>query len=178
MPSGATHDRITLWSLPVVAGMASILTESGELTLLVAGGYLFGGLMLSPDLDLRSRPYKRWGWLRWIWLPYQKMLRHRSFFSHGPIVGTTLRVVYLASWLAIGGFISLVIVQFFSEVPWSLSQVVLLEVKKLLFNYPWEGIAIFVGLELGALSHGLCDAISSTMKRYRRKGKKRRRRAK
>ena len=28
--------------------------------------FLFGGLFLSPDLDINSRPYQRWGVLRWI----------------------------------------------------------------------------------------------------------------
>ncbi len=35
MPSGKTHDRITLWSLPGIAGFTSILTRSGDLTLMV-----------------------------------------------------------------------------------------------------------------------------------------------
>ncbi len=100
MPSGRTHDRITLWSLPAVAGLSFSLTRNGNLTLLIATGFLFGGLMFGPDLDIHSRQYQRWGWLRWIWQPYQHNLRHRSFLSHGPIIGTALRVFYLASWIA------------------------------------------------------------------------------
>ena len=180
MPSGATHDRVTLWSLPVVTGITLALTESSELTLLVAGGFLFGGLMFSPDLDLRSRPYKRWGWLRWIWIPYQKTLRHRSFFSHGPIVGTTLRVIYFASWLGVAGILSLAVAQLFSELSWSWSQWVqqvrrsaYSTLPRTLFVYRWDCLAVFIGLELGAVSHYISDAIGSTIKRYQRSGKKR-----
>ena len=95
MPSGRIHDRITLWTLPWLATIAFWKTYSGNVTLLIVGGFLFGGLMFGPDLDIYSRHYKRWGWFRWVWLPYQKSLRHRSFLSHGPIIGTTLRLIYL-----------------------------------------------------------------------------------
>jgi uncharacterized metal-binding protein len=111
MPSGSTHDRITLWSLPIITGLTAAVTRSGNLTLLVSGGFLFSGLMLSPDLDLHSLPFKRWGWLRWIWIPYQKAMHHRSVFSHGPLIGTTLRVLYLASWMALLGLLGLGVVQ-------------------------------------------------------------------
>lgn len=73
MPSGRTHDRITLWALPFVTGVAFWQTKSGHLTLLITGGFLFGGLMFGPDLDIYSRQYQRWGFLRFIWLPYQKI---------------------------------------------------------------------------------------------------------
>src|SRR5919199_739240 len=120
MPSGQTHDRITLWSLPVVTALTVALTRSSNLTLIVSGGFLFSGLMFSPDLDLHSRPFKRWGWLRWIWIPYQKAMHHRSVFSHGPVIGTTLRVLYLASWIALVGVLILAVVQLFQNVSWSL----------------------------------------------------------
>jgi len=97
MPSGRTHDRITLWTLPLVSGIAYFLTQSGKLALILAGGFLFSGLMFGPDLDIHSVQYKRWGWLRWIWIPYRSAIRHRSHFSHGLIIGTFLRWVYLGA---------------------------------------------------------------------------------
>ncbi len=109
MPSGQTHDSITLWSLPVVAGLTFERTRSTSLTLVVSGGFLFSGLMFGPDLDIHSRQFKRWGVLRWIWLPYRRSMRHRSFLSHGPIVGTIVRLIYLFSGLlAAVGLIALV----------------------------------------------------------------------
>jgi uncharacterized metal-binding protein len=171
MPSGSTHDRITLWSLPVVTVLTAALTRSGNLTLLVSGGFLFSGLMLSPDLDLHSLPFKRWGWLRWIWIPYQKAMGHRSIFSHGPIIGTTLRVLYLGSWIALVGVIVLGVVQLFRDVPWSWQEFAQ-DVERSLTNYRAECIALFVGLELGAMSHSLSDWINSAYKRSKRKSKR------
>ncbi len=52
MPSGRTHDRITMYALPFVAGFTLWQTRSSNATLLVAGGFLFGGLMFGPDLDI------------------------------------------------------------------------------------------------------------------------------
>ena len=79
MPSGQTHDRITLWSLPVVAAIAFGQTQSGNITLILSGAYLFSGLMFGPDLDLYSRQYQRWGCVRWIWIHYQKTKYFRTF---------------------------------------------------------------------------------------------------
>ena len=171
MPSGQTHDRITLWSLPIVTGLAVALTRSGNLTLMISGGFLFSGLMLSPDLDLKSRPFKRWGWLRWIWIPYQKMLRHRSVFSHGLVIGTTLRVLYLVSWIVVLGVLSLAVIQFFRDEP-SRWQELAKSIGRSLIDYRAEGIALLVGLELGAMSHVVSDWVSSTYKRSKKKPKR------
>ncbi|MGQ4647557.1 DUF2227 family putative metal-binding protein [Lyngbya aestuarii] len=167
MPSGQTHDRITLWSLPVVMGLTLVLTRSSDLTLLVSGGFLFSGLMLSPDLDLYSRPFKRWGWLRWIWIPYQKGMRHRSMLSHGPIIGTTLRIVYLASWIVGLGVLGLVIIDLFRDVSWSWQQVTT-EVIAFVFKYCWQLVGLFAGLEMGAMTHSLSDWTNSAYKRWQR----------
>jgi uncharacterized metal-binding protein len=168
MPSGQTHDRITLWSLPVVTGLTLATTQSGNLALIVSGGFLFSGLMFSPDLDLKSLPFKRWGWLRWIWIPYQKAMRHRSLFSHGPLIGTTLRVLYLTAWIALVGILILGVVQLFRDVPWSWRQFGQ-EVERVLVNYQAECIALFVGLELGAMIHSVSDWTSTALKRSQRK---------
>ncbi len=168
MPSGQTHDRITLWSLPVVAGLTIALTRSSNLTLIVSGGFLFSGLMFSPDLDLRSRPFKRWGWLRWIWIPYQKAMRHRSVLSHGLVIGTTLRVLYLAVWMVLLGVLILGVVQQFRDVSWSW-QGFARDVERSLISYRVEWMAVFTGLELGAMSHVLSDWIGSAAKRSKKK---------
>ena len=119
MPSGRTHDRITLWGLPFITGLTFGSTGSGNVTLIVAGAYLFSGLMFGPDLDLYSIQYKRWGYLRWIWIPYQKALRHRSLLSHGLIIGTTVRILYLAIWLSVLGIFCLGIAQLVWDVGWN-----------------------------------------------------------
>ncbi len=169
MPSGRTHDRITLWALPLVTGVTFWQTNSGNLTLLVVGGFLFGGLMFGPDLDIYSRPYQRWGFLRFIWLPYQKSLRHRSLLSHGPIIGTTLRVVYLGGLMAIAAVFAL----FVAQTLWNVQlnwQTVGETVTSTLTRYSTEFLALFLGLELGAMSHSLSDWGGSAYKRVLKQG--------
>jgi len=96
MPSGRTHDRITL-SSPFIAGLTFGYTQSRP-NLIVSGAFLFSGLMFGPDLDLHSVQYKRWGPTVAAVDTLPKTLRHRSLLSHGLIVGTTLQgCIY--SWL-------------------------------------------------------------------------------
>lgn len=179
MPSGRTHDSITLWGLPLVVGITFEYTRSSTLTLIATGGYLFSGLMFGPDLDIYSRQYKRWGPLRWIWLPYRRMVRHRSAWSHGPIVGTVVRVGYLLMWLGSFGIVVLLIGTIAAQIfggaadgrlllqQWlDACAVTLAQAFK---QYAVEGLALGVGLELGALSHTLSDWIGSAYKRWQKR---------
>lgn len=101
MPSGKTHDAITLiLAIPTFAA-AWGLTRSVALAALATCAMLFGGLMFGPDLDIQSRQYTRWGVFRFLWLPYRVLFRHRSRWSHGIIFGTLIRVVYFAFALAV-----------------------------------------------------------------------------
>ncbi len=165
MPSGNTHDRITLWTLPWIVGITYGLTRSSELTLILSGGYLFSGLMFGPDLDIRSIQYKRWGFLKGIWIPYRMFFRHRSLFSHGPIIGTCVRVLYLfvvIAWLAI---FLVGIAQLFWGFPWNWHKFALDKSHLLTHKYLKETMALLLGLELGAMSHSISDLISSRHKR-------------
>jgi uncharacterized metal-binding protein len=171
MPSGGTHDRITLYTLPVIAGVTLWQTRSSNLTLLVAGGFMFSGLMFGPDLDIYSRQFQRWGCLRGIWLPYQKQLRHRSIWSHGPIVGTTVRVIYLGFLLWLAATVFLLIGEFFGVVTLTWRDLFGVFGRSLVV-YTTEYLALFVGLELGAMSHSLSDWGSSAYKRVQKQGVK------
>ncbi|MEY3869364.1 MAG: hypothetical protein RLZZ338_3255 [Cyanobacteriota bacterium] len=169
MPSGRTHDRVTLWSLPVVAALTFGQTRSGLLTLIISGGFLLGGLMFGPDLDIYSRQYQRWGWFRWIWRPYQDSLRHRAFLSHGPLIGTALRMVYFGIWIAVFAILALTIAQFFTDMA-SLRQWLMLQIARSFTHYYQEWIALYIGLELGAMSHSLMDWGGSAYKRLKKQG--------
>ena len=93
MASAQQHDRATCWlALPYGLLWWPWLGPLGTVVSDLA--FLIGGLWLSPDLDTNSRPYQRWGPLRWLWWPYRKTLRHRSILSHTPVVGTLVRVGY------------------------------------------------------------------------------------
>ena len=179
MPSGRTHDSITLWLLPFLAGVTFGLTQRAEVTILIAAGFLFGGLMFGPDLDIHSAQYKRWGPLRWIWLPYRKAMHHRSLLSHGLVIGTLGRVLYFTIWLGI--FVNLGIIgvaigrhclndlsDWFTFV-WQSSQAITETILTAILQHPLESLAALVGLELGAMSHIMADTIGSAYKRWRRK---------
>jgi uncharacterized metal-binding protein len=179
MPSGRTHDRITLWMLPLLAGGAFGLTQRAEVTILITAGFLFGGLMFGPDLDIHSAQYKRWGPLRWIWLPYRQAMHHRSLLSHGLVIGTLGRVLYFT--IGLGIFVNLVILgiaivqHYLGTLPdwpsfvWQASQTTTSTLLQAIQQHPVESLAALVGLELGAMSHIMADTIGSAYKRWRRK---------
>jgi uncharacterized metal-binding protein len=96
MPSGKTHDAITLaLAVPTFAAAWGV-TGSLGLAMATTCAMLFGGFMFGPDLDILSRQYTRWGVFRFLWLPYRAVFRHRSRWSHGIIFGTLIRVAYFA----------------------------------------------------------------------------------
>lgn len=70
----------------------------------MAIGCLFG-LFLSPDADVDGgyigfwyirKVFGKGGEFIWkiIWEPYQRALKHRSFWSHTPVIGTVVRLIY------------------------------------------------------------------------------------
>ena len=139
--SGKFHDRSIYFTSPIIAAVASY--HAGiELGLITGVAHLIGGIFLSPDLDLRSRPFKRWGFFKIIWVPYQQLIpRHRHWLSHGVIVGSALRLVYLAAW-----FSPLLLVL-------PLSRVHLDSVNMA------RAIAFWSGVELSAINHLILDGL-------------------
>ena len=172
MPSGQTHDRITLWTLPCIGGLTYLLTRSAELTLIGSSAFLFSGLMFGPDLDINSRQYQRWGIFRCLWLPYRSLIHHRSCLSHGFLIGTIVRLLYLLSWSGLVVGVGWVTASLFgdSSIRW---QTIDPDQAKLWWEqYQYQAIALFLGLELGAMSHSLSDWLVSTYQSWQKKGKK------
>lgn len=111
MPNAKTHDLITV--VTAVGANVTYFTQSHladlKLALIFSGVYLFAGYACAGDLDLKSKEYKRWGRLKFLWLPYQKMIPHRSRLSHGILVGGIFRIIYLTTvcsalcWLVLWG---------------------------------------------------------------------------
>lgn len=101
MPSGRTHDWITYVLAPPTFAGVWLATGSLVSAAVVTASTLFGGLMFGPDLDIQSRQYTRWGFFRFLWLPYKVVFRHRSRFTHGIVLGTLIRVVYFTGALAL-----------------------------------------------------------------------------
>jgi len=169
MPSGRTHDRITLWTLPLISGTTLLTTANSTLTLLVSGGYLFGGLMFGPDLDIHSVQFKRWGWLRWIWIPYRGSLSHRSPLSHSPITGTALRILYLLLLFGFLAFLGLALVNQIGQLGWTWSDI-LGGMGRSLSSHRTQWLTLALGIELGALSHILADWYATTRRRFKTEG--------
>ncbi len=182
MPNADTHDIITYVLVPFTYLGAEMYWGGDHLMSGIAtGAMLFAGLMFGPDLDLMSRPYKRWGPLRFIWKPYQVALPHRSTLSHGPVLGTMLRVVYFALMFALVGATLLYLRHAYLrgvQTTWT-AQFQLVKSDMFSFydqtdkNYLWAG---FLGLCLGALSHTAADITWSAVKSVGGGGKGRSRR--
>ena len=170
MPSGKTHDTITVILAAPTLVAAWGLAGSLALAIVATCAMLFGGFMFGPDLDIQSRQYTRWGVFRFLWLPYRMLFRHRSRWSHGIIFGTLIRVIYFAAVIAIivlaGVYLRATLL---GGAPPTFEQ----------FAEAWRAIeasvsqslgrhaawAILAGLWWGAASHTLTDVAWSVMRK-------------
>lgn len=172
MPSGRTHDLITLLLAAPTAAGAYYFTQDWTVTAITTAMMVFGGLMFGPDLDIQSRQYVRWGPLRFLWWPYKVMLPHRSRWSHSILLGTLIRVIYFLAIVTLVLAVSLYIrdafiyhnEQGFQEFTGTFARVweIFSPIKR---NYL---IAAFVGLWIGATSHTVSDVLGSFFKSVRR----------
>lgn len=169
MPSGRTHDRITFVCLVPVVVLGLLISRDFFLTLILAATFVFSGLMFGPDLDIHSVQYNRWGCFKPLWLPYRKMLRHRSIFSHGPVIGTVLRLIYLLTIVIVLAMVGVAIAQIIWGFPWNWQTFIHNVVNLIATKYNSQAITAGIGLELGAMSHALSDSLVSAYKRSRKK---------
>jgi uncharacterized metal-binding protein len=94
------------------------------------------------------------------------------------VVGTAVRLLYLAAWLGLAGIVIIVAVAIGFQVSgtvndwYPLAQSLFHTSTELMVRwlqqYPTEAVALAIGLELGALSHTLSDWLGSTGKRWSR----------
>ncbi|HYP40999.1 MAG TPA: metal-binding protein [Chloroflexia bacterium] len=170
MPNARTHDFITVASAAVLApaGLAcSGLPGVGLLNVgVMVGSYLASGLLFSPDLDLHSTPYKRWRGLRWIWLPYQWMVPHRSWVSHSYVAGPLIRVAYFAIVITLLTLAVLALINFMTPVdPTGTLLNIATTIGQWLESNPVTVGYALVGLVLGGASHTVTDVVFSGIKR-------------
>jgi uncharacterized metal-binding protein len=168
MPSARTHDAITIVLAVPTAAAAWFVTHDSGATIVATVGEIFGGLMFGPDLDIDSRPYRRWGPARFLWLPYRGLLKHRSRLSHGLLLGTLVRVVYFLAVMSILIGLALAVRDLYiHRLPVSPAET-------------WHGVqrvwevvsgteplylgAAFAGLWWGAAAHTVADVVGSTLK--------------
>lgn len=174
MPNARTHDTITYAAIPFTFLAAEFYWGDHTTSVIATVAMLFSGLMFGPDLDLDSKPYRRWGPLKILWWPYKAALPHRSVLSHGPILGTVIRIVYFMIVFSLFAATVLYIRHRYidvAETTWQGEFNVIKSDLFTLFNktdekYLWGG---FAGLWLGALAHTTADIVWSTLKRKRRR---------
>jgi len=96
MPNDKAHGTINLLALAVSILILIRYTALGVAELVILSiAYIFGTYFLSPDMDINSTSYKRWGYLCIFWWPYKVFFRHRGY-SHHIIFGSFSRLVNLA----------------------------------------------------------------------------------
>jgi uncharacterized metal-binding protein len=143
MPDGKTHLAAAVIALLPAAAATVAYHFLGLWPVVIAvAAYLIGTIWLSPDLDLKSQPYMAWGPLRWIWWPYMRMVPHRSWWSHGPVIGTLARVSVLVALSSI--VVSVLVWQGVISLP---------GIRSALRIDLWALFSILSGLEVSALVH-------------------------
>jgi uncharacterized metal-binding protein len=174
MPNARTHDIITYAIIPFTFLAAEIYWGDLATSAIATVAMLFSGLMFGPDLDLDSKPYRRWGPLKFLWKPYQVALPHRSVLSHGPILGTIIRIVYFLIVFSLFSASLLYLRHRYvngAQTTWTGEFDGIRSDLFTLFGetdnkYLWGS---FAGLCVGALAHTTADIVWSSIKRSRRR---------
>ena len=104
--------------------------------------------------------------MRWVWIPYQRMVPHRSWVSHSLLFGPLLRVLYFAGMMSILALIGVGLLNLL--VPFDPTGS-FLNLTSMLGNWvqahpPTTGYAV-LGFVLGGAAHTLADVIVSKVKR-------------
>ena len=171
MPSATTHDFVTLITaavaVPVLLDPTWALPDMSAVNMAVlVGSYLVSGLLFSPDLDTRSRPYMRWRWLRFLWIPYQRLVPHRSRISHSVVMGPLIRALYFAVMLFLLGFVLYLLVNML--VPFDPTGTLLQfarDTARWMQQHPSTVFYALVGFILGGATHVLLDTVFTWVKR-------------
>ena len=112
MPAGRVHTKHTIVASVIILCWAPIDVRT---SILASIGCL-SGVLLSPDLDVdngnismyflrRVHPLLSWTWKKY-WLPYARLIKHRSRISHLPILSTAIRLLYIVPAIYFVIFIS------------------------------------------------------------------------
>ena len=136
----------------------AFLIADPSLSYYFAGGFIVATIFLSPDMDLMSsKPKKRWGWLAYLWYPYSYLSEHRGL-SHIPVLGLTIRIVY------IGIFAVIVLFALKWTGVWDFTEKVKLKPAGVIF--------ILIGAYTADTLHIILDYIYSSIKRLKKKRQK------
>ena len=184
MPDGKTHTTASV--MLALTSSVAMLAKGVPTDIVIYGAAgCLSNVLLSPDLDIDSgyigdgivRKYLGgfigWVW-RTVWLPYSKVVKHRSVVSHFPVIGTVVRLFYLYFWYqAISMTINVAL--FFAG--WSIP-VYQMPLKEMLSA--WAGTTLWtpvgadtyffvLGLCTSDTLHAVMDVMSTGIKATRRK---------
>ena len=106
---GWQHTAVNMAVLVPLSALG-VVEKQTEAVLAFGVGYLFGTLLVTPDLDLHfNDARRRWGGLRFIWGPYVALSKHRGM-SHSYVLGPVIRLLYLAVFVVPLAFLALRVV--------------------------------------------------------------------
>ena len=154
MPGHVVHDIIGVTlAVPMTQGIYTLgiiitgsVQQSSSMAAVFAISHIFNTIMLSPDMDIDSSSYYRWGVLRWLWWPYKHFVPHRSRISHSA-VGGIIRMMYaLVLWTAACTV---------------LAPLVMESTIQLIVNNPYYLLVILVGSASASWIHVVTDKIGS-----------------
>ena len=157
MANGKAHKKINLIFLAIGIGAVLISSQHYVHGIFVIVGYLFGTYWMNPDLDIKSTPYRRWGVLRFMWIPYQK-LKHRSIWTHGYVIGDIIRYLYLTVWVIFGA----AAISIFTDVPYT---EYMNRIEIVVIQHKLAILSFIIGNILSSTAHILTDHTSSTFKK-------------
>ena len=115
MPGYNRHrlfNYIIFFSIAFFLYTGNIINLRPGLLLAVSLGFFIGTEFVTPDLDIDSSAYKRWGKLRILMLPYKWLFKHRQS-SHNIFYGAIVRILYIT--VIILGFYYLIFKSFQTE---------------------------------------------------------------
>lgn len=173
MPSGRTHDLLSLLFAVPAAAATYAFTLSWPQAAIFTSAFIFGSLMFGPDLDTRSKQYARWGVFRILWFPYRAFFKHRSRFSHGLVLGTAIRVVYfmgVCSLLLIAGSWAYAAAAGGKMISTAEFAALWRRIGETAREYAGNAVLLklFLGMWLGAAVHTLTDLAGTYVKSGRR----------
>jgi uncharacterized metal-binding protein len=143
----------------ILVGMASYMSHGNKsIAYLISASGIISTTFLDPDLDMAenaliNRKYtpsvvKRWGFFKFIWLPYGYVFRHRSVFTHFPFLSDLIRLLYL-------------FIVVFLPIDLALFNLSLTSKLKTLHLKPNEILAVWLGMGSSTAVHYLTDLFTT-----------------
>ncbi len=169
MPNRAVHDFLTVASsvviTPVTYSILSSIPEASEWATIAAAlvfvSHNVSGILFSPDLDMDTHIHKRWGIFYVLWVPYQMVIPHRHFWSHGLVLPPLLRLGYFFWMCLLVLYVVETIAAYFGLAVPNLQQSVTRLVLAFVGAHPVECVTIATGFVSGAAVHSIADWLVS-----------------